>query len=88
MTTGLTGISAIANAAARMGVLPNRADIDLRDRILWRLRELTGQDNATLIAYLNRRAVASPLPTLTSWLQTEHDIMVAYMDSEPLDWSA
>ncbi len=87
MTTKLTSIGAIANAAAQVGALPNQADIDLRDRILWRLRELTGQDDVTMTAYLNRRAVASPLPTLTSWLQTEHDIMVAHLDGEPIDWS-
>lgn len=86
--TGLEGISALASVAAQFGILPNRADIDLRSRIVSRLHELTAQDDATLIAYLNRRAEASTLPASTAWLYAEHDIMVDWLNGEQTDWSA
>jgi len=41
--------------------MPTQADIDERDNILRIIRECTGQqDDATIVAYLNRRAVQSP----------------------------
>lgn len=68
--------------------MPSQADIDERDNILRLLRECTGQDDATLIAYLNRRAVQSPLPSLHTWTRVASEIQVAVMGGKVIDWSA
>jgi hypothetical protein len=69
--------------------MPTQADIDERDNILRIIRECTGQqDDATIVAYLNRRAVQSPLPSLHTWQRVTHEIQVAVMDGKVIDWSA